>query len=519
MYCKHCGTKTVDGALYCQMDGSALLPLSEVFQLKKDATILFCSHCSCENSKENIYCISCGASLDKVTEKANPNPSSANVESAYKKDSRPALYTNQKSTGKSTIWTSSIYSVIPLFVSILLSWSISAGLNHKIKDLISSETRFEFADFSTSVVEKIKLIATTDVLMLSHLVSLKLDADTSYFGANIETSGGLLLLAAIPIITLFITGYWLGRKTQTKSAIERITSSFPIAVIYSICFACISLFSGLSMDESGVWGSISLKTTYSFGNALLHSFIISLIFISVGSLLSLPRSLKGSGSNQKYGISIKRALMTTISGMMICIVIVCGYLYSEKEFAEDNNMSSFTKIVIATQIGGYSWHLSNLNNLNGNLGIKEYDTTEYGQLSYSLFTGIKATSLFGYSPPSGAVSVGGQGIIGDKNNIDYTWILLFVTVALVLHAWSGIQLRRAGSGRTLKELIAYGVAFGVVMVIMAYIIKVSVDTETFEITRVSLQFPIIQSFIISTLVAFVGASIGWILSSKLTRIN
>lgn len=41
MYCKHCGTKTVDGALYCQMDGSALLPLSEVFQLKKDATILF----------------------------------------------------------------------------------------------------------------------------------------------------------------------------------------------------------------------------------------------------------------------------------------------------------------------------------------------------------------------------------------------------------------------------------------------------------------------------------------------
>lgn len=514
MYCKHCGTKTVDGALYCQNDGSPLTPLFEGFRLKKDSSTLFCSHCSCENSKESLYCISCGAAMEKLTEKTNRIQNLGPVEAASNKEIRPALYTKQKTDSQFKLSTSLIFALVPLFVSFLLSWSISAGLNNKIKSLIWTETNFDFTDFSARIVDKINLISSTDVFMLSHLVSLKLNADTSFFGVNVGTSGGVLLLMTIPMITLISAGYWFGRKTPTKSANERLASSVPIAIIYSIVFACISLFSGQTTDEPGLRGSISIETTYSFGNAFLHSLIISFVFTSVGSLLSLTRALKGPGSNRMYGISIKRALITTISGMIICIAIVCGYLFSEKEFASED-WSGSTKLAIATQIGGYTWNLSNLNSIHANLAIQEYDTDNYGRLSYSFITGIKAISLFGYSS-SGAASSGEQWI-DNKYNIDSTWIILFVAVALILHAWSGNVLRRASSANILYELIAYGVAFGIANVMLGYILKISFETDLMEIMSISLKFPIFQTFIVSALIALVGASIGWILSKKFTK--
>lgn len=511
MYCKRCGTKTVEGALYCQNDGSPLIPLFEGFRLKKDSTIHFCNHCSCENSKENLYCISCGVSMDKVAEKSNRIQNVVTVESISNKEIRPALYTKQK---PANLGTSLIFALVPLFVSLLFSWFISAELNSNIKRLIWAETNFDYTDFSARIVDKINLISSTDVLMLSHLVSLHLNVDTSFFGLNVDTSGGVLLLMIIPMITLLIAGYLLGWKRPTTSASERLSSSFRIAIIYAIVFACISLFSGQTTDEPGMRGSIFLKTSYSFGHAWLHSFIISFIFISVGSLFSLPKAFKGLGSNQMYGISIKRAIMTTFSGMIICIAIVCGYLFSEKEFT-DEDWSNSTKLAIATQIGGYTWNLSNLTSLQANLGREEEDIDNYVHVSYSFITGIKSSSLFGYSPP-GAVPAGRQWI-GDQYNIDYTWIILFVTVALLLHVRSGTLLRKASAGNTLYEVIAYGVVFGFVSVILGYLLKISIETDLTEIVSIALKFPVIQTFIMSVLIALIGASIGWIVSSKFTK--
>ncbi|MDR6726164.1 hypothetical protein J2W91_004670 [Paenibacillus amylolyticus] len=449
--------------------------------------------------------------MEKVVENSNRIQNVAAMESTSKKEIRPALYPKQKSV---KLGTSLIFALVPLVISLLFSWFISAELNTKIKGLIWAETNFDYTDFSARIIDKINLISTTDVLMLSHLVSLNLNVDTSFFGLNVDTSGGILLLMAIPMITLLITGYLLGWKRPTTSASERLYSSFRIAIIYAIVFACISLFSGQTTDEPGMRGSIFLKTTYSFGNAWLHSFIISFIFISVGSLFSLPKAFKGLGSNQMYGISTTRAIMTTFSGMIICIAIVCGYLFTEKEFT-DEDWSKSTKLAIATQIGGYTWNLSHLNSFQVKLGMEGEDMDSYGHLSYSFITGIKAISLYGYSS-SGAVS-SGEGWIGDKYNLDYQWTILFILLALILHVRSGMLLRKSSAGNTLYEVLAYGVAFGIVSVTLGYILKMSFETDLHEIVSIAIKFPAFQTFIMSMLIALIGASIGWILSSKLTK--
>ncbi|WP_336765710.1 hypothetical protein [Paenibacillus sp. USHLN196] len=449
--------------------------------------------------------------MEKVAEKSNRIQNVVTVESTSNKEIRPALYTKHK---PAKLGTSLIFALVPLVVSLLFSWFISAELNNKIKSLIWAETNFDYTDFSARIVDKISLISSTDVLMLSHLVSLHLNVDTSFFGLNVDTSGGVLLLMTIPMITLLIAGYLLGWKRPTTSASERLSSTFRIAIIYAIVFACISLFSGQTTDEPGMRGSIFLKTTYSFGNAWLHSFIISFIFISVGSLFNLPKAFKGLGSNQMYGISIKRAIMTTFSGMIICIAIICGNLFTEKEFT-DEDWSNSTKLAIATQIGGYTWNLSHLNSFQVKLGMEGEDIDSYGHLSYSFITGIKPISLFGYSP-SGAVSSGDEWI-GDKYNLDYTWTIFFVLLALILHVRSGTLLRKASAGNTLYEVIAYGVAFGFVSVILGYILKISFETDLHEIVSIALKFPALQTFIMSMLIALIGASIGWIVSSKFIK--
>lgn len=501
MYCRHCGNKTLNGALYCQHDGSPVLALYEEFQIKKDSINLFCSNCSSENGKTNLYCISCGSSLDKILDKSNLIKKSPTVETFHPDDKRLIFDTNQEKPYIKKLWNPFLYSFISFMISFFLSWTISSVLNDKIKGYFLPELGYILSDLSIGIAEKLKIISSTDVLMLSHIVGLRFDLMISYFNGSIETSGGLFILMIIPMVSLLIVGYWVGQKSPNKSAMERITSTIPIAITYAILIALVSLFAGVSVDESIYEEWISLKTNYNFGDVFLHSLIISFVFTSIGSLLSLPKGLKGIGSNLTYGISIKRALVTTFSGVTICVVIVFGYLFFDEEFINDK-MPNFEKVAIATQLGGYSWNLSHFNSLSINGGTEDHRA----YFSYSLLTGLESSDLFSLSSSD----------VEERENIDYVWLIFIVP--LILHILSGRQLRSTTSGKLLFELGAYAVAFGIISAMLAYNLKLSFYADIDEIINFNFGISLIQTFLLSSIIALIGSSIGWFIFSRRSHI-
>ncbi|WP_169823404.1 hypothetical protein [Paenibacillus yonginensis] len=341
--------------------------------------------------------------------------------------------------------------------------------------------------------------------MLTHMVGIRLDFGSSLFNVHIKTSGGLLLLMIIPMVTLLIVGYWSGRKLPNSSPAERVASSIVVAIVYSLLFSLVSLLAGASVNQYIYGERVSLTTNYSFGSALLHGFIISFVFVSLGSLLSLPKELKSLGSNRSFGISIARALITTFLGVIVCAFLSLVLLSSDEDFRSDE-LSASERLTISTEFGGYFWEMAHLNSTSFTAEEGEGGTS----LKYSILKGFKLTDYPHYFSDDESDEEG-------PLTIKFAWIVYLVPV--FLHIWSGRQLRRTTSGKAILEVAAYAVGMGILTFMLAYILNFSLYSEIYDFFSVTMGVSLIKSFFTSGFIALLGATIGWLVFGRLSKME
>lgn len=489
MFCKRCGSEAHGNALYCQNDGTPLTDSNDSLSIHKEYN-RFCSQCSCENTTDSLYCIECGAMQSKITEQAS---SIVEIPAALKSSIPVHTSVSDLSSRISLngFKQSGIYAAVAIVITFLLSWMTSSMLNGKLQDLLSNE-------WSSRLVKDISFISSTDVMMLSHMVGMKYAGSISMLEGNLKTSGGFYILLLIPIVSLLVAGYLANRNAPQRSAIERLVASIPIAVVYAILMAVISLFAGISVKSPDIGmlrDGVLLKTSYSFMPALLHSLMIGFIFTALGSFIGMRDKDKQQGSNISYGISIQRALITSVAGILICMLLVTGILNARSEFS-DSGMPGPIKAVVSTQVGGYYWGMTHFNSLS--LGMAaSYDDKE--NISYSIMGGLNSES----------------GEI-DSDEMDEIlggmWYLFLVPI--LLHMWAGRQLLRSQTNRFMYELAAYAVSFGVISALFAYMSKVRIQSNLDENFVINFGFSFISTLLWSAIAAFIFAYIGVLIFNR-----
>lgn len=490
MFCKRCGAEAQDNALYCQNDGAALVDINDSFLLHKIHN-QFCSQCSCENSSDSLYCINCGVMLCKIGDKtssiaegsANQKTMSIPVQTSFS-----GLSSNINLNGMKR---SAGYAGLAIVITFLLSWIISLVLNGKLRDLFAN-------DWTLNMMGDFKFISSTDLMMLSHMVGMKYSGSISILEGNLQTSGGFFLLLIIPLVSLTLVGYLSNRTTPQRLAIERLSTVALIAVIYAVLMAVISLFAGMSVsfqENSIISEGILFKTSYRFMPALLHSLILGFIFTALGSFFGMSNAAKQQGTNISYGISVQRAVISAVAGIMICMVLVSSIMNSRAEFS-DNEMPGAISTAISTQVGGYYWGLTHFNSLS--MGVVDpYGDNE--EIKYSMLGGLSSTSGDTDSEEFDSV-IGGM------------WYLILLPI--LLHIWAGRQLLRAQSKRFINELVAYAVSFGMISALFAYMSKVRIHSNLDENFEIHFGFSFLSTLLLSAIVALVFAYIGALIFNR-----
>lgn len=486
MFCKHCGSEAHNNALYCQNDGTSLTDNKDAFTLQKVHN-RFCSQCSCENTANSLYCINCGVTLSKIAEKTA-------ISTEGIADLRSLSFPIHPSVSKLTnqqIKRSAGYAGLAIVITFLLSWITSLILNGKLQDLFAS-------DWTFNMIKDFKFISSTDIMMLSHMIGMKYSGSISILEGSLKTSGGLFLLLLIPLLSLTLVGYLSNRIAPQRSAVERLFTVAPIAVIYAVLMAFISLFAGVNVDSTDInimGEGILLKTSYGFMPALLHSLILGFIFATLGSFIGMSKIVKQKGSNISYGISVQRAVISAVAGMMICMLLAASVMSLRSEFSE-GEVPGVVKTALSTQVGGYYWGLTHFNTLSMEMGN-----------SYGDKEGITYSILGGLSFDSGDSDLDEmESVIGGM------WYLLLIP--FLIHMWTGRQLLRAQSNRFMYELAAYAVSFGVISAFFAYMSKIRIHSNIDENIEVHFGFSFISTFLLSAIVAFVFAYIGALIFNR-----
>ncbi|WP_078543526.1 zinc ribbon domain-containing protein [Litchfieldia alkalitelluris] len=476
MFCNHCGTKNPEGALYCSNDGVALTQVSERVQLVREE-MRFCKNCSHESGLVGNYCSSCGTAFEKVTEKVETEKVSLTATSTrlFTPSAQSSEGFLATLTDRNHLIHSLKYIGIAIVTLFIISWITSSSANSVLQETFSGDLG--------PLAEGLKLISMTDVFMLNHMASLDYTVETGFFEAQLKTSSGLFLLLLIPAIIFILIGYFMQRKCIDSTMVERLTRSLSFAIVYGVIVGVISLFAGVSTkfeDPTGFVGEITASADYSFFESIFNAVIISFIFTTVGSLIGLAKEQRLI--NYQYGLSITRAIVTSVIGLAISIVAGIVLLQSNEEITIDNGTAD---TILASQVGGYLWSISQFNGLT--LNAVSYD--EEITASYSLLGGAKASEDEAeFKEMFGEIS----GIL---------WLLVLIPIGL--HFWAGTQLRKATQGNLLYELVAYAVAFGIVNVLLVWISKLTVTTNFDDAFTVSFGFSTISTFIISTIFAFV----------------
>ncbi|MFA9558134.1 hypothetical protein ACERII_12560 [Evansella sp. AB-rgal1] len=538
MYCKHCGTKNPENATYCIKDGVSLTKNENLsVQVTKGST-KFCRKCSHQNGNDAAYCMSCGNSLENIEEITNSTSIGSLGGSLKLKQPKVSVgvgggnFSGLKSIiDKNNLKSSAIYSSISIAIILIISLIASTLINKRIANALFAD----FGDIGNSF--NLKLVSTTDLLMLSHLAGVNYEAMVPGFvNLQLNSAGGLFLFLLIPAIVLTITGFIIHYNSE-KSIGDRLYQALSVAVVYAVIMGIISLFAGVSTNFSIPGESVSadIAANYSFFQVLFSSFIISSLFVFIGSIIRLPKVQKEQ-VNSNYSNSIYRAVLTTVLGVFIMFVI--GYVSISTE--EELEMDPLSKQVVASQFGGYYWNLAHLGSLRADLGGFPFNGIDIEfTAKYSIIGGTSAsykdgewlqliyeTEGYGYSEQEFhemfaeafeyEVEQGLQEAVGEIFG-GFMWLLVIVPV--VLHAWAGKQLTKVSNGNILFELGAYAVAFGVINAVIVSITRFSVDLDLgmsfgmfggwdlFQ-TVFTFGFSTILTFLLSTILAFAISYLG-----------
>lgn len=482
MFCKNCGTENSEGSLYCSNDGVMLTKASERVHLFHERE-KFCAHCGQENIVGGNYCISCGHSFEKAVEKSEEKLSVSHVASAVSSTKGRGHVKSGNGliaslTDVSTYIHSAKFIGISIATLFIISLIISSGMNFVAREAISAE----LGPFG-NLVGDIKLVSFTDVLMAFHLAGLNFTINLMVFEGFIQTSSGLFLILFIPAVVFIIMGYFMHRRDSESSMAERLTRCLTFSIPYALLFGFLSLFAGTSFemqDQSGfIEGALSVNSDYSFFESVFNAFVISTIFTSIGAMIRLPKEHRLF--NYQYGLSISRAILHTIIGLSVAMVVGIFVISSSESVPNEEGAN----IILGSQVGGYMWNVSQFETLTFEAGAYDEEVTA----SYSLLGGVKA-------------SMDEDELKEDLSGIATgPWILVLVVFGL--HFWAGKQLLKASQGNILYEIGAYAIAFGLVNTVIVGITNLSASINLDEDIAFSLGFSSIGVFFISTILAFV----------------
>lgn len=490
MFCKNCGTENSDNSIYCANDGVLLNHFDSYFRLEKEQ-IKFCKACSNENEMDALYCTSCGRSLQKPVKKSffSTKQSTQNSTNA----------TNQINTyeGFSSLLTvdnllhSLKFAGIVFAIMFVFSFIISKVINKAFIDSLGVDD-----PFFGGIFDSLKLIGTTDILMASHLININYVAELiGFFEGSLKTSGGMIIFLIIPAIAMVITGFVLTKLKPNLSVTDRLYSSLSIAIIYAAIIGFFGIFSGVSFsveDPNGIFPASTISANYSFIEAFIKSFLIGIIFITLGSLITIP---KGEGSNVKYVRSVGRAIVSTVLGIAL-MMIISNVVIGDK-LSEEADLPKPMATALTNQFGGYFWNLAHFGKLNFVLNVYDEEDIE---ASYSILGGAKASEEE-------------EGFkIAFKNSFGSLWYLLLIPI--IIHIWSGFILKKASTGNILHELGAYALIFGFINAIFVSLTSFSANLSFGDLFDFSLGFSTIVMFILSALVAFVLSYVGGIIFDK-----
>jgi hypothetical protein len=470
VYCKHCGTKNREDALYCVNDGEALTFHHEHVLLQQESN-RYCSHCSHENHGNALYCTSCGQTMSKVKEIRDAEPNRGSLQTNVRNGASEGLISTM--TNKDNLKWLAIWNGISIAGLLLISFIISSSINGFMKDTLRAELG--------SLVDGIKLVSFTDVFMISHMISVDYLASAVIFEGVLSTTSGLFLLLLIPAIVFITTGFLMNRKQADKPLLEKLKWNLSFSIVYGLLTGIFSTFAGVSMeinDPTGFLGTITVGAEYPFFESIFNAIVISFIFTTIGSLFTLDTEQRTS--NERYGLSISRAILHSMIGL--ALMMTAGYfiLSSQDELKTEETAGN---VLIGSQVGGYLWNVAQFQTLT-------FDLTADGEsvnARYSLLGGPEASEdeeefkeLF--------------------EEINWIWVLVLIPAAL--HFWAGNRLRKSTHGNILNELAVYAAAFGVINAIIVSISKLTIDTNFEGAFSATFGFSTFGTLIISSILAF-----------------
>lgn len=489
LYCSHCGMKNKENAQYCINDGASLLSVVENVKVTQE-NHKYCRECSHENAPNALYCQKCGHSVEKVTEKEDGIAASTKTvhSEVYVSNGNQDIISSV--LNKHNLKRISIFNAISVVTLFIFSLIVSSSVNTLLRESLRS-------DFGP-LVDSIKIMSTTDVFMISHMTSLHYRANASMFEGVLETTSGLFLLLFIPAIIFILIGFLMNKKVIKSSIVERLTICLSFSIMYGIIVGLISTFAGVSVDiadPTGFIGNITISSDYSFFESMFNALIISFVFTSVGAMIGVAKEQRFN--NKQYGVSISRAILHSVIGLVFMIMIGAVFLSSNEELTTGDEVGD---VLLGSQIGGYLWNISQFGTLN-------FETTSYGEsvsASYSLIGGPKASEeedefkeLF--------------------SELKWLWILVLIPIGL--HFLAGNKLRKSTQGNILFELGIYAIVFGVVNALFVSISKLTIDTSFDDVFNATFGFSTFGTLVISTIFAFIVSYVAVMVTNRKVNSN
>jgi hypothetical protein len=485
------------------------MPLGEAnenIQAVRD-TANFCKSCSHKNSSDALYCVACGISLEKIIErkigagdvlsltnftkgpKTAPNGTEHDVNGGISsKFSVPGLISAAKFAG------------IAFGILLIVSFIATAIINSALKEILGDDEMIEM--FASGL----KFVSVTDILMLSHLAGIEYSVSALGEAISLTTTGWIGLFCLISAIGLIVAGFLANRNQPERTAIERFYTILPISLLYAVLIALISTFAGVSVevpDPTGWFGDITVEANYQFFTVLIRAIVLSIIFTTIGSMIGMTSEVKGFGGNIGYGISIQRAALHSVLGIVICMVLtltIIGNKTDIKEVKEEAGDESYLVDFFLIQAGTYMWNMAHLGSL-------EFDLNAYNEnvgANYSILGGPKADGM--NMEESQEVATGLKEILGS--------LWYFFLVPILLHLWAGAAIRKTTSGNILYEIGAYAIAFGIVNTAIFQLLKLSVNTTFGDLFNVSFGFSFFLTFLFSIIISFGISYAGVVLLNK-----
>lgn len=485
LYCKQCGTKNEKDALYCVNDGFQLVSSADDTFVEKES-VKYCRNCSHESTAGALYCSDCGISLEKVVKKQSSNEFTITPKQSKQKGKNEVDLGEAEVSPftKEGLIRSLKSSAIVIAILLVISFITSSILNSYLRSTLEEEFFF-----LAPVISSLKVVSMTDIFMIFHLASINYSAQIPGMEFFIRTSGGLIVFLILPVIIFMLTGFLMNRKQRERNMINRLKGNLSFSVVYAIIVGVISLFSGVSLNLEAMGGfgeSVSISSQYQFFNVLFNAFVINFILVSFGSMIGLTKENKQI--NHHYGISIQRALKTFMLGIIACGIIGIAVLSTDAQ-------TEGAEIPVIMQ--GYLWNIAQF----GTLSLDMTTPYEDVQASYSILGGPKA-------------SLDEAEFKAMIKELTGSFFWLIGLVPMLLHFWTGNQLRKATTGNILYELGVYAGAFGLLNAVFVSISQLSINTNIEDVFAVSFGFSVIEAFFTGAIMAFVIAYIAVMVTNR-----